>query len=251
MKRLMTAIYLIVCIGTIRAADLGSYEFINCLLNLSGPASPVIFEDSVIFTAPSSYRRVGISFAYEGFSKVYWMQKLVLPRDPIDIANDGKKRNLEMYYDSGMLFHVQQVPDGIPDVDYRMIIEGLWTADPLNPVVVSGSGGILLSRVKIPARTRPVPTVDSNSRTLHFSFMAPPGETITVGGSFNNWDPFMYEMKETRTGFYTLTLNLPPGTYQYVFYYRGEKYPDPNNNNRVYTKDGKTASQALLRQAYD
>ena len=247
MKRIITALLLIVCIGTIQAADLASYEFIDLLLSLPGPVPPVIFEDAVIFTAPSSNRSVGVSFAYEGFSRVYWFRKLMIPKDPAEIAAEGKKKNIDPNRDSGILFHVQTIPDGIKDLDYRVIIDGLWTFDPGNPQVVTGSAGIRNSRVTIPVRQGIPPTVDNSAGTLRFNFMASPGEIVTVGGSFNNWDPFMYEMKETGKGNYSMTLPLPPGTYQYVFFYRGERYTDPNNPDMIYTKDGKVVSQAQIK----
>ena len=247
MKRIITAVLLIVCIGTIRAANLESYDFIDLLLSLSGPVSPVIFEDSVIFTASSSNRRVGISFAYEGFSKVYWLQKLLIPKDPAEIAAEGRRGNIEPNRDSGILFHVQVIPEGIRNLDYRMIIDGLWTTDINNPQIVVGSGGIFHSRVTIPVRFNTPAAVNNFSGSLRLAFSAPSGEMVFVGGSFNNWDPFMYEMKDTGTNTYTLNLALPPGTYQYVFFYRGERYLDPNNPDKVYTKDGKTASQAFIR----
>ncbi|MCL2834612.1 MAG: isoamylase [Treponema sp.] len=247
MKRIITAVLLILCIGTIEAADLASADFIDMLLELPGPVSPVIYGDSVVFTAPSTFRRVGISFAYEGFSRVYWLQKLLIPRDQAEIAAEGKKKNIDPNRDSGILFHVQAIPDGIKELDYRMIIDGLWTPDPLNPQVITGSGGIKNSRVTLPAQTKVPSTVDNTTGTLRFSFNAAPGSTVTVGGSFNNWDPFMYEMREISKGSYSLTLTLPPGTYQYVFFFMGERYPDPNNPEIVYAKDGKMVSQAVIR----
>jgi hypothetical protein len=56
----------------------------------------------------------------------------------------------------------------------------------------------------------------------------------------------MYELREISPGSYSLTLPLPPGIYQYVFFHKGERVPDPNNFNRVYTKDGKVASEAII-----
>jgi hypothetical protein len=265
MKSIMAALLLILTIGTIGAVDLESYQFIDRLLSLQAPGAPVIFEDSVIFTAPSSYRRVGISFAHENFSRVHWYEKLMVPEDPavLAAATARKEKNINPNKDSGMLFHVQLIPEGIQNMDYRMIIDGLWTPDPHNPVTNSpqnssattaartpslsaGSAGIILSRVVIPALPSGT-VVQPPAGTLRLNFSAAPGETITVGGSFNSWDPFMYEMEETRPGFYTFTLPLPSGTYQYVFFHRGERILDPYNFRTIYTKEGKTASETEVR----
>ena len=247
MKRIITTALLTICIGIIGALDLESYEFIDYLMSLPGPRSPVIMQDSVIFFASSSYRRVGISFAHEGFSKVHWMRKLVVPKDLAGISDKerAKMNPMDLFEDSGILFHVQVIPEGIANMDYRMVIDGLWTGDPLNPQGVSGIGGICNSRVALPTQYRPIPSPPQG--VMRFTFTAPPGEKITVGGSFNNWDPFMYELKETGTGNYSLTLQLPPGTYQYVFFYRGERYTDPYNPYRVFTNDGKAVSQTVIQ----
>jgi len=244
MKRIITAMLLILCIGIMGALDLESYEFMDYLLSLNGPQAPVIFQDAVIFTASSSFRRVGISFAHDSFSKVHWLQRLLIHRDSAETAAENR-RNADPYRDSGILFHVEIIPEGIENMDYRMVIDGLWTVDPLNSHNITGAGGIQNSRVMLPVNKRPPSSPPPG--TFRFMFNAPPGERITIGGSFNNWDPFMYEMRETGTGIYALTLDLPPGIYEYVFFYRGERFTDPNNPNRVYTKDGKTASQAIIR----
>jgi hypothetical protein len=57
----------------------------------------------------------------------------------------------------------------------------------------------------------------------------------------------MYELKENPPGYYTLTISLPPGRYQYVFFHRGERRLDPYNFSRVYTKEGKSASEIVIQ----
>lgn len=246
MKRIITAGLLIVCIGTIGAIDLESYQFIDYLLSLPGPGAPHIYDDAVVFTAPSSYRRLGISFAYESYSRVYWFNKLLIPRDPAELGA-VKKNKIDPNRDSGILFHVQVIPDGLKEMDYRLIIDGLWTVDPLNSRSITSPLGIQQSRVSVPSNPRPFSSYDAPPGSLAFSYNAPPGETITVAGSFNSWDPFMYEMREISPGSYNLTLALPPGTYQYVFFCRGERLLDPHNPAMVYTKEGRIASQAQIR----
>ncbi|MDR1862537.1 MAG: isoamylase [Treponema sp.] len=251
MKSITAVLLLILTIGTINGADLESYQYIDRLLGLPGPGAPEIYEDSVIFTAPSSYRRVGIAFAFEGYARVHWFRKLLIPRDPAEIAAEGKKKNVELTRDSGLLFHVQTVPDGIKNLDYRMIIDGLWTQDPLNPLWVTAPSGLTQSRVAVPDIPRPIPAGETSSfkpdGILSLSYTAPPGETVTVAGNFNSWDPFMYEMRETNPGSYNLSLSLPPGIYQYVFFHRGERILDPHNRDKVYSLEGKTASQAVVK----
>lgn len=232
-------------IGTIGAVDTESYSFIEHLLSISEPGRPEVFEDGVIFTVPSSYRRVGIAFAHEDFAQVYWFRKLVFPKDTSTISREEQKR--APYTDSGILFHVYTVPDHIRELEYRLIIDGLWTTDPGNPDYRIDASGLSHSVVAIPAFEKPPSPFDAPEGSLRFTYQGPPGEAVTVAGTFNGWDPFMYTLQETKPGYYSLTLSLPPGTYQYVFFHRGQRILDPHNPNRMYTKDGKIASVALIR----
>jgi len=253
MKAFITAALLIFIIGNIGAVDIGSYQFIDHLRAISAPGKPEIYGDGVLFTAPSSYKRLGISFAYEGYSKVYWFKRLMLPKDQAELVVNGKiQKNIDPNKDSGIMFHIQTIPENLKNLDYRLIIDGLWTTDPLNPLIVTGPSGVSESRMPLPAASADPKEpsfrggVDKQAGTYRFIFRAAPGETVTVGGSFNNWDPFMYELRETSPGFYTLALPLPPGTFQYVFFHRGEQIPDTENAKNVYSRDGNVISQAVM-----
>jgi hypothetical protein len=248
MKKITILMLLIQFIGNIGAVDTESYQFIDHLLTLTRPGAPEIYEDGVLFTASSAYRRVGVAFAHEGFSKVYWFKKLLLTRDDIIPGTVKFKDPLDAYRDSGILFHVYTVPADIRELEYRLIIDGLWTVDPLNPRYrMDPQSGIVRSTVLLPEIKRTPSTFDGPPGSLSFSYQAPPGEIVTVAGTFNGWDPFMYELRETSPGTYGLTLPLPPGVYHYVFFHRGQRILDPNNHNRVYTAEGKTATEAVVQ----
>jgi hypothetical protein len=214
---------------------------------MGGPKSPELFEDGVIFTAPSSYRRVGIAFAHEGFAKVHWFRKLVMPEDNMTALERGKKEKEPAYLDAGIQFHAYTVPPELKELEYRMIIDGLWTIDPENPVCRIDAAGLAHSILPVPQIKKAPSAFDAPAGSLFFRYTAAAGEVITVAGSFNGWDPFMYELKERSPGEYALTLPLPSGTYYYVFFYRGQRILDPNNHNRAYTRDGKIASKAVIQ----
>ncbi|MDR0451398.1 MAG: isoamylase [Treponema sp.] len=232
--------------GTLNAVDTESHLFIDRLLRLQGPGAPEIFEDAVIFTASSSLRRVGVSFANEGFSKVYWLRQLLIPQDPLGAPLPEGKKSPDPYKDSGVLFYVHPVPDGVEELEYRMVVNGLWTTDPANPSSRRDKFGISTSVVSIPRQEEEKDLNKGPPGSLNFRFEGPPGETVTVAGSFNGWDPFMYELREYPAGLYSLSIPLPPGTYQYVFYHRGERCLDPFNFRRAYTKEGISASEAVI-----
>ena len=100
--------------------------------------------------------------------------------------------------------------------------------------------------VAIPRIKRPDSPNRGPAASLTFTYYAASGEIVTVAGSFNGWDPFMYTLREVSPGRYTLSLPLPPGTYQYAFFCRGERQLDPNNPRRVYTREGKGANEATV-----
>ena len=236
-KTTMAVFLLAITIGRMDAIDTESFMFLDHISSLTAPSGPELFENGIIFTAPSTFNRVGIAFAHEGFGRVHWFQKLVFP--------DYSGR-VPSFTDSGILFFAYTLPQDLRVLEYRMIIDGLWTTDPLNSLYRMDSTGIARSIVNIPEVKRPPSTFDAPPGSLRFSFRGQPGETITVAGTFNAWDPFMYELQETSPGNYSLTLPLPSGTYYYVFFRRGQRILDPNNGSRVYTRDGRMASSAVV-----
>jgi hypothetical protein len=244
---LLPAILLVAVSALAGAADLESYEFIDRLLSLTTPGAPEIFDDAVIFTASSGLRRAGIAFAYEDFSKIYWFRQLLIPQDTPETPIPQEKKAVNIYKDSGIIFYVHQVPEHISNLEYRLIIDGLWTVDPANPLSRKDSvSGLAYSVVTMPPRKAVPGPLKGPPGSLSFNFRGPPGETVTVAGSFNGWDPFMYELREGPAGVYTLDVPLPPGVYQYVFFHRGQRYLDPYNPRRIYARDGRPASEIEL-----
>jgi hypothetical protein len=227
--------------------DIESYDLINRLLSIQKPGMPVIYEDSIIFTADTSIRKIGVAFAHENFSTVYWFQQLLAFQDWLEpVVLPGQKAP-SPYKDSGIQFYIYQVPVYLNELEYRLVVNGLWTTDPVNQKIRKDPvSGLSMSVLPLPARPANHHPINGLPEGLKFSFKGPPGEMVTVAGSFNGWDPFMYELKEGPAGVYSLTLPLPPGTYQYVFFHRGIRYADPYNPLRIYSRDGRAASEITI-----
>ena len=240
-QTIMAVLLLNFIIGNINALDIESYFFVEHLLSLTSPRGPEIFDNGVVFTASSSFDRVGIAFAHEGFGKVHWFNKLMR------ISEEVNSKKEPIYIDSGILFLSYNLPKDLRELEYRMIIGGLWTTDPFNSRTRINASGLAVSVFQIPEMRKTVSTFDAPAGSLLFNYSAPPGELVTVAGTFNGWDPFMYRLRETSPGNYSLILPLPPGTYHYVFFHRGQRILDPNNANRVFTRDGKVASSAVVK----
>ena len=246
-KQLLLVLIFGCIISYAAALDVNSYEVVDRLLSLSKPGAPEIIEDAVLFTYTSNCRRAGVAFAYEGFSRVHWLRLLQIPQDPAGAPVPVGRKMPAYYKDSGILFYIHQLPEDLKVLEYRLIIDGLWIVDPSNPLSrKDNSNGLEYSVLALPVKQEKPELLRGPPGTLNFTFTAAPGETVTLSGSFNNWDPFMYEMKEGPAGIYKLTLSLPPGKHQYIFYYRGERWLDPNNPNRAYSREGRAVSQAVI-----
>ncbi|MCL2213796.1 MAG: isoamylase [Treponema sp.] len=224
-----------------------TYELINRLISISKPETPFIHDDFVVFTADSNLRRMGVSFAHENFDNIHWFRQLLITQDSLNpILLPGEKVP-SPYKNADIQFYVYQIPQYLRELEYRLIINGLWTVDPFNPLTRRDPvSGLSMSILRLPQRqTRPNP-LSGLPEGLSFTFEGPPGEIITVAGNFNSWDPFMYELKEGPAGIYKITIPLPPGKYQYVFFHRGERYVDPYNPQRIYARDGSAASEITI-----
>jgi hypothetical protein len=230
---------------TLAAVELGSTAFVDYLLGLKAPGAPEIFEDAVIFTAPSSYKRVGVAFAHESFSEIHWFTKLLVPINETAKFDPKAKIPPEMLRDSGILFYAYTPANDRRETElsYRLIIDGLWVADPLNPRKrYDFDAGAELSVMRTPAISRSELAGFKAEGILALNYNAESGETIYVAGDFNGWDPFMYKLKEISPGNYSLRLPLPPGEWRYNLFHRGRRVLDPSNLNKVYARDGMTAN---------
>ena len=108
----MVLMLLMAIIGSLGAADTDSFRFIDHLMQLKKPEKPQIVDDAVVFTAASSYRRVGIAFAHEGFGKIHWFRRFMVSNEN---AGPWRKDNppADLYHDSGILFFVYSIPEDL------------------------------------------------------------------------------------------------------------------------------------------
>ena len=129
-----------------------------------------------------------------------------------------------------------------------MIIDGLWTTDPLNQVQVYDiDTGIHLSKYKI-QKPEEIVTKPVEHKGVHFIYEGQSGQKVRLSGTFTGWDSWIYEMKETSRGFYELYVPLPDGIYYYSYFIGTKSVPDKSNPDRVYSTDGDVVSRLIVRQ---
>ena len=220
-------IFSIFLFSGIFAAETNQYTIDTILKEISVVKKPYISNGYIVFTAEDNARHVGIAFDYDNFKTVYSFQRLT------SYTIDNEER-------SSVLFFLLKLPENSTRVRYRMIIDGLWTTDPVNPSKeYSKEAKTWLSTVSYPNTKEDITA--STSDCVKFVYEGKSGEKIRLAGSFTNWDSFIYYLVETKSGHYELELPLPSGTHYYTFYRGLDANLDENNPNKVYTPEGRVA----------
>lgn len=150
---------------------------------------------------------------------------------------------------------------------YKFVVDGTWTQDPLNASAVDDGLGGKNSLFKVPAGKDRIEAAASGGdavgavsavgaagggdgalRSVEFAF-TPVISGITnvfLAGTFNEWNDSKTPMLDAdKDGTYTVTLLLAQGTYQYKFVVDGNWKADPNNPNG--TDDGFGGQNSVLK----
>ncbi len=196
--------------------------------------APYLEGDYIIFTADKNARHVGIAFDFENFKTIHSF-KLKKLRDFEDNIVDS-------FY-----FYVHKLPKTVQELNYRLVIDGLWTLDPQNKISIYSQDTKLLMSHLDTKREIPLVTEEIPNGIVRFVYEGNSGEEIRIGGSFTNWDSYIYWMQEVAPGLYQFDLPLPPGTYEYAFFSGIKSFPDKTNPVKCYTADGKVASLLVVK----
>lgn len=214
------------------AAEITNYqdfELDSLLHNIDKPCAPVITEDYIIFTSEPNYRFVGIAFDFENFQTVHPFQILTQKDDDENVSRKH-------------MFYCYKRQHKFTTIKYRLVFDGLWTTDPLNPdKEYDENMNLYFSKVEDPGSVR-IFTAATKNDTVRFIYKGKTGQTIHLAGTFTNWDPWIYELKETAPGFYELELPLTTGKYYYNYYIGLTPILDETNPEKIYTLDGRSAS---------
>jgi hypothetical protein len=196
------------------------------LAGLKAARPPEVIEGELVLSAYGPYRAVAAAFAHEGFAILH-----------------PYERNRQ-----GVFVLAYPVPlKRTEALEYRIVADGVWTLDPANSErLADPMTGVEVSVAQVPylsdLHLGLYQLLDEDGRTARFLFRGASGESVSVCGDFDNWDPFIHEMEETSPGLYRLDLPLSPGRHFYAFVYRGEELPDPLNPVKASNRDGKVVS---------
>lgn len=208
-------------------------DYAEIVNSIDKVGSPYLKGNHLIFTAEHTARHIGIAFDFEEFKEIHSFQI---------------KKFMDMEYnDSGSIcFYILKLPKNVLSVNYRLVIDGLWTLDPENPdKVFDRNTNLYLSHIDASRYIPPV-TEKNSDGLVHFIYRGKKGQQVRIGGNFTNWDSWIYKMTEVSPGLYEFALPLPPGKYEYAFYTGITSFPDKGNPERCYTNDGKIASLLVV-----
>lgn len=210
-----------------------NFELDMLLHEIDKPTAPIVTEDYVIFTCEPNYRYAGIAFEHENYQVVHPFQILT------NTDEDGKTTRKHMFY----CYKRQHT---FTTLRYRLVLDGLWTADPLNPVrEYDDNVNLYFSKVEDPGSIK-IYTKATEKDSVRFIYKGQTGQTIHLAGTFTNWDPWIYELTETEPGLYELELPLTAGKYYYNYYIGLTPVLDATNPEKIYTLDGRSASVIVV-----
>lgn len=175
------------------------------------------------YSSASNTQMVSLAFEHERYSKLYTYK-----RNPHNVF---------------ML--ALPLPEGVSQLHYRVIADGLWTTDP-HAELAADTRGILVSRLSIPAYSKaPVPGIKKLSDgSTQFVYTGAPGIQVSLVGDFNGWDPFILPMPESllHSGVYEISVSLTPDSRFYRFVIDGKEITDPANTMKAVNGWGETVS---------
>lgn len=240
-KHLLSACLLCIILP-IFGADIEAVTYSKLVSTISRAREPILNGSHAIFTANGDARHIGIAFEHEGYRTIHSFQRIVRKDEFGKPQKDAQGKPLET-----ILFYITHIPEGMHALRYRMVIDGLWVTDPLNKKTeYDYTNGMHVST--LPVQYYEVfQTNNVSPGQVRFVYEGKPNSHIRLAGTFNNWDPFMYELTETKEGYHELLLPLPRGTWYYSYYEGTERLPDTTNSERVYTKDGRVASVVVVK----
>lgn len=206
-----------------------NYELDMLLHEIKGPTEPIITDEYIIFTADPNNRFVGIAFDFENYQVIHSFQVL----SKTDDEGNTKRSHL---------FYCFKREHKLTSLKYRLVIDGLWVADPLNPnKEYDENVNLYFSKLTDLGQVY-INTEIQKDNTVRFIYKGETGQKINLAGNFCNWDPWIYELQETSPGLYELQLPLPKGKYLYSYYIGLTPVLDNTNSNKMYTKDGRIAN---------
>jgi 1,4-alpha-glucan branching enzyme len=223
-KKLLTGILVLIGMFPMYAASFDT-ELHHRILNTTESAEPFVTESVIMmsYAAPPGTQVVSLTLENESYRQFH----------------DYEKNR------HGIFVLTIPVPEGMVEIRYRLVVDGLWTVDPKAEIRRDGRG-VLVSSLNIPAdSTIPSPGIKHlTDGSTRFVLHGVTGSNVSLVGDFNRWDPYLTPMQESpvHPGVYSITLDIPQSFRFYRFVIDGQEVPDPENPASSRNGWGETAS---------
>ena len=195
------------------------------IINSDTAIKPVIIQNTLVLSYASTdyIQSLSAAFAHENYSRLHTYE-----------------RNAQ-----GVFFLAFPLPENLDKLDYRIVVDGIWTTDPLAQQH-KDHNGIMVSTLfltSLPSGISPGARKLEN-RTIQFVFQGQPGSLVSLVGNFNKWDPYLTPMNESliQPGLFTARLEIVDTPIYYRYVVDGLNTPDPANPHQVVNGWGEIVS---------
>ena len=221
-------------------------------------------QDSFLFQTLSSIKKQIPPFIYDKYAIFTYFDNNENSTVYITSSNNNYKELLPFIrLESNKKVLVLLLPREASNItlQYRMVINGVWSYDVSNPNTMVDPNGITLSTITIPSLSnqyipsfiplgnnhvrfvlsQSVLPIDLYSTSMrHTAIDINTANTVYINANFTGWDPFLIKMQHSTTiqGAYTADITLRPGTHYYYFQIDGKSILDPKNEDIVKLKNG-------------
>lgn len=166
---------------------------------------PQQLNDLVVFLNKPQHpvRYMGIAFAHEDFSKIHLFSK----------------------QKQGVYYFIYKVTGELSQLDYRLVMDGIWRSDDSNELQLQDVFGHELSRFELDTSIMDdltAPQILKNNEVL-FRYRGEAGKRVFFNSDICSWDPFVFKMEEIRPGLYERKIRMTSGTHWYYFLVDGIK----------------------------
>ncbi len=135
------------------------------------------------------------------------------------------------------------------DKRYKFIVDGIWTADPMNSVKMDDRAGSCVSIINgmngDEGKHLTYRLIDNN--TIEFRLYEPRAKMISLVGDFNNWNPESDLLEKDRKGIWRLQKRLSGGIYRYRYIVDGRWVYDLYNNDTASDGTGEICSLITIK----
>ena len=208
------------------AIEIEGYNIQKKLLNIDDAGEPQFIDDYILFTFKSNEKVsfVGAAFDFDNYTKLYQYKRT--PEGIYFLVINNPQKEL---------------------IKYRLIVDGIWMADPFTPEKIREINSVEISMIRPPEKPdNEINYPYTKNGLTYFYYKGAENISVYLAGSFNSWDPFMYLLAEKKPGEYYISLKLPAGKHNYYFVANGKITPDRRNPYVVWDKEFREISTYTL-----